>query len=139
MEIVCLPISHPRQVWLGPLSVLIVSDDSDLVGGVGGRLAANPSIGRVEAVTADEQWLGADGCVDLVVVDMRREAPSTHVFKRNALLCPQARVLLLCSRNEDVPLGLGRDIHASGYVQPDDAGEIAPVVVALAALSGRQD
>jgi hypothetical protein len=122
---------------LGPLSVLIVSDDSDLVGGVGGRLAANPSIGSVEAVTADEPWLGADGCVDLVVVDMRRATPSAHVFKRNALLCPQARVLLLCSRNEDVPLGLGRDIHASGYVQPDDAGEIAPVVVALAALSGR--
>ena len=123
---------------LGPLRVLIVSGDSALVGGVGARLAANPSIGSVEAGTADEPWLGADGCVDLVVVDMRRDAPSPHVFKRNALLCPDARVLLLCSRTEDVPAGLGRDVHASGYLHSDDDGEIAPVVVALAALSGRE-
>jgi hypothetical protein len=89
-------------------------------------------------VGADEPWLAEDGCADLVVVDTRETLPPPLVFKRNAVLCPDARVLLLVRRDE-MPLELGPGVHPSGYVQPDDDGEVAPVVVALAALSGRAE
>jgi hypothetical protein len=118
-----------------PVRVLLVTDDFDLVSGVSATLARNPSIGAVDRVGLDDPWLARGGCADLVVVDTRQAMPSPVVFTRNGALCPDARVLLLV-RREEMPLELGPDVHPSGYVQPDDAGEIAPVVLALAALSG---
>jgi hypothetical protein len=121
---------------VNPLRVLIVTDDADLVSAVGASLAANPSIESVDSVEPDEPWVDSVGCPDLIVVDTRNAAPAPWVFQANAEHCPGARVLLLCRRGEHAPLDLGRDVHASGYVQQDEDGEIAPVVVALAALSG---
>ena len=113
-----------------PIRVLIVTEDADLAAGVSRTLAGNPRIAGAESVASDEAWLDSQGCPDLIVVDTRGGSPSTAVFRGNAELCPAARVLLLCRRGEDAPLHLGRDIHASGYLQQDDAGEITPIVVA---------
>ena len=119
-----------------PIRVLIVREDVDLVDGVARTLAGNPRIAGAESVAADEPWLDSQGCPDLIVVDARPGSPSSAVFHRNAELCPAARVLLLCRRGDDAPLDLGGDVHASGYIQQDDAGEIVPIVAALVALSG---
>jgi DNA-binding NarL/FixJ family response regulator len=118
------------------MRVLIVTEDAGLAVGVARRLAGNPRIAGAESVAADEAWLDSQGCPDLIVVDTRDGSPSSAVFRRNAELCPAARVLLLSRPGEDAPLHLGRDVHASGYLQQDDTGEITPIVVALAALSG---
>lgn len=124
---------------LPSLRVLFITHDPELVGHVAARLGDSGLVDSVSRVAADQPWIEDERCADLVVIDTRVTKPSPLAFRRNTRVCPETRVLLLCPRDEEVPVALGREVHAAGYLRPDDDDELAAVVVALAALSGRTD
>jgi DNA-binding NarL/FixJ family response regulator len=118
---------------LNPLQVLLVTDDPGLVTCVSAALSDHPGVGPVELLKPGVPWPDTRRSPDLVILDSG-ELPDAR-GQLPADRFPDS--ILLRVRDDDS--GLDVESHrlpgAHGFIRREDLDTVAPVVLALAAVS----
>ncbi len=118
---------------MNPLHVLLVTDDPGLVTGMSDALSDHPAVGPVELLEPGVAWPDVSRSPDLVILDSS-DLPDAR-GRLPADRFPDSVIL----RVRDDDRGLDVESHrlpgAHGYIRREDLDTVAPVVLALVALS----
>jgi DNA-binding NarL/FixJ family response regulator len=125
------PHQAETQARLNPLHVLLVTDDPGLAKGMSAALSEPTAFGGFASTSSRAGWPESRGCPDVIILDPRSRGCGSV-----AECYPDALVLRV---RDDEPEEADVESHlfveANGYIRRQSLDELAPIIIALAALS----